>query len=69
MSIPPPQSVRVLIVDDHGIMCAGLRMLLESQSGIMVGRFTRTSTVWPSHLPKTLSLGYTHAPVRPEGSL
>jgi DNA-binding NarL/FixJ family response regulator len=28
--------VRVLIVDDHGIMRAGLRMLLESQSGIMV---------------------------------
>ena len=36
MSITPPQSVRVLIVDDHGIMRAGLRMLLESQSGIMV---------------------------------
>jgi DNA-binding NarL/FixJ family response regulator len=36
MSIPPSQSVRVLIVDDHGIMRAGLRMLLESQSGIMV---------------------------------
>jgi two-component system, NarL family, nitrate/nitrite response regulator NarL len=36
MSIPPLQSVRVLIVDDHGIMRAGLRMLLESQSGIMV---------------------------------
>lgn len=36
MSIPPPQSVRVLIVDDHGIMRAGLRMLLESQAGIMV---------------------------------
>jgi two-component system nitrate/nitrite response regulator NarL len=36
MSIPPPQSVRVLIVDDHGIIRAGLRMLLESQSGIMV---------------------------------
>jgi two-component system, NarL family, nitrate/nitrite response regulator NarL len=36
MSISPPQSVRVLIVDDHGIMRAGLRMLLESQSGIMV---------------------------------
>jgi DNA-binding NarL/FixJ family response regulator len=28
--------VRVLIVDDHGIMRAGLRMLLESQSGIIV---------------------------------
>ena len=36
MSIPLPQAVRVLIVDDHGIMRAGLRMLLESQSGIMV---------------------------------
>ena len=36
MSMPPPQSVRVLIVDDHGIMRAGLRMLLESQPGITV---------------------------------
>jgi two-component system, NarL family, nitrate/nitrite response regulator NarL len=36
MSISPPPSVRVLIVDDHGIMRAGLRMLLESQPGIMV---------------------------------
>ena len=36
MAISPPQFVRVLIVDDHGIMRAGLRMLLESQSGIMV---------------------------------
>jgi two-component system nitrate/nitrite response regulator NarL len=36
MSIPPPPSVRVLIVDDHGIMRAGLRMLLESHPGIMV---------------------------------
>ena len=36
MSIPPPQSIRVLIVDDHGIMRAGLRMLLESQPGITV---------------------------------
>ena len=36
MSMPPPQSVRVLIVDDHGIMRAGLRMLLESQTGITV---------------------------------
>jgi len=33
MSIPPPPSVRVLIVDDHGIMRAGLRMLLESHPG------------------------------------
>ena len=36
MSMPPPPSVRVLIVDDHGIMRAGLRMLLESQPGITV---------------------------------
>ena len=36
MAISPPQSVRVLIVDDHGIMRAGLRMLLESQPGITV---------------------------------
>jgi len=36
MSLPPLQSVRVLIVDDHGIMRAGLRMLLESQPGITV---------------------------------
>jgi two-component system, NarL family, nitrate/nitrite response regulator NarL len=36
MPISPPQFVRVLIVDDHGIMRAGLRMLLESQAGIMV---------------------------------
>src|SRR5438094_547102 len=36
MSIPHPQSIRVLIIDDHGIMRAGLRMLLESQPGITV---------------------------------
>jgi two-component system, NarL family, nitrate/nitrite response regulator NarL len=36
MSMPPPPSVRVLIVDDHGIMRAGLRMLLESQPGFAV---------------------------------
>jgi len=36
MSNPPPQPVRVLIVDDHGIIRAGLRMLLESQPGITV---------------------------------
>src|SRR5438094_9374419 len=36
MSMPPPQSIRVLIVDDHGIMRAGLRMLLESHPGIAV---------------------------------
>src|SRR5262249_13923084 len=36
MSISPPQSVRVLIVDDHGIMRAGLRMLLESHPGTIV---------------------------------
>ena len=34
--MPPPPSVRVLIVDDHGIMRAGLRMLLESQPGFAV---------------------------------
>ncbi len=36
MSLPPAPSVRVLLVDDHGIMRAGLRMLLESHPGIMV---------------------------------
>jgi len=36
MSMPPPPSIRVLIVDDHGIMRAGLRMLLESQPGMTV---------------------------------
>ena len=29
----------------------------------------RISTVWPNHLPKTPSPGYTHALVRLEGSL
>src|SRR5262249_31782694 len=36
MSSPPAQSIRVLIIDDHGIVRAGLRMLLESQSEITV---------------------------------
>ena len=36
MSSPSPQPIRVLIVDDHGIMRAGLRMLLESQPGFTV---------------------------------
>ncbi len=36
MTIPHPQSIRVLIIDDHGIVRAGLRMLLESQPGITV---------------------------------
>ena len=36
MSIPHPQSIRVLIIDDHGIVRAGLQMLLESQPGITV---------------------------------
>jgi DNA-binding NarL/FixJ family response regulator len=34
--MPRPQSIRVLIVDDHGIVRAGLHMLLESQPGITV---------------------------------
>src|SRR5215471_11582205 len=36
MSILPPPSMRVLIVDDHGIMRTGLRILLESQPGLAV---------------------------------
>src|SRR5262245_18000447 len=36
MALAPPPGVRVLIVDDHGIMRAGLRMLLESQPGLTV---------------------------------
>ena len=36
MSMPPPPSIRVLLVDDHGIMRAGLRMLLETQPGLTV---------------------------------
>jgi two-component system, NarL family, nitrate/nitrite response regulator NarL len=36
MAMLLPSSVRVLIVDDHGIMRAGLRMLLESQPGLVV---------------------------------
>jgi two-component system, NarL family, nitrate/nitrite response regulator NarL len=36
MSTLCPQSIRVLIVDDHGIVRAGLHMLLESQPGITV---------------------------------
>src|SRR6516165_4387637 len=36
MALPAQQSVRVLIVDDHGIMRAGLRMLLESHPGMVV---------------------------------
>ena len=42
MSVPRPQSIRVLIVDDHGIVRAGLRMLLESQPGITVVGETAT---------------------------
>jgi len=36
MALPPAPSLRVLLVDDHGIMRAGLRMLLESQPGLTV---------------------------------
>src|SRR5215467_6308140 len=36
MALPSQPSVRVLIVDDHGIMRAGLRMLLESHPGMVV---------------------------------
>ena len=36
MSSPRSQPTRVLIVDDHGIVRAGLRMLLESQPGLTV---------------------------------
>ena len=36
MLIAAPPSTRVLIVDDHGIMRAGLRMLLESQPDMIV---------------------------------
>lgn len=42
MSVPAPQSTRVLIVDDHGIVRAGLRMLLESQPGTSVVGETAT---------------------------
>ena len=44
MSSPSPPSVRVLIVDDHGIMRAGLRMLLESQPGLVVVGEAATGT-------------------------
>src|SRR6266568_5064907 len=36
MALPPAPSLRVLLVDDHGIMRAGLRMLLESHPGLTV---------------------------------
>ena len=36
MAASSPSPIRVLIVDDHGIVRAGLRMLLESYPGIQV---------------------------------
>jgi DNA-binding NarL/FixJ family response regulator len=36
MSASAPQPIRVLIIDDHLVMCEGLRMLLESRPGLMV---------------------------------
>jgi two-component system nitrate/nitrite response regulator NarL len=36
MSTPTPQAIRVLIVDDHTVLCEALCMLLESQPGITV---------------------------------
>ena len=36
MSSTNVQSTRILLVDDHKIVCAGVRMLLESQSGLEV---------------------------------
>ena len=43
----PPQHIRVFIVEDHAIMRAGLRLLLESQPGLtMVGEAaTRTGVL------------------------
>ena len=40
---PPPQPMRVLLVEDHGIVRAGLRMLLESQPEITVVGETATT--------------------------
>lgn len=36
MSTPLPPPIRVFIVDDHTIMRAGLRLLLESQPELTV---------------------------------
>lgn len=36
MTIPHPKLIRMLLVDDHAIVRSGLRMLIESQSGLTV---------------------------------
>src|SRR2546426_12106675 len=40
----PPQNIRVFIVDDHAVMRAGLRLLLESQPGLTMVGEAATST-------------------------
>lgn len=36
MSTPPPSPTRILLVDDHSIVRAGLRMLIESQATMKI---------------------------------
>src|SRR5215813_9752254 len=36
MSVPPTPHIRVLLIDDHRIVRAGLRLLIDSQPGLMV---------------------------------